>query len=429
MQGSYLSTVRTLILTIFSLACLLPQLVYGADKFYLPLRIPPHETHLNNDRPGEVTRPTVNTDSALAANAIPIIRSGACNLCATPDKFHRPVFLHDREKNTSPSAADVDLRNQAYFYFMHVLSENDAAVANGVVGILALEGATSSATTARKDDTTRKVQKVKPSRRVFDVLASEAVPIPCKAFHVVAPGSKPSLVQLSINSLMGTLEYFTFLRMRTRLHYVEDPTKAVDDLETYGMDKNHLPQQFGGTHDFARWWEERMALEADRYSFLNASDDDDDEEPPSSLSTDEVSMAMATAAQPSQQMSEEEAQRQQDQIKQKLEEIHEYNKIQIKRWSMKRLQKEQIKLRQEEEQLKRRIACAEYALQNFNAENQKIVQFIHRYVASPHDIPGGLSPEVANNLPSPADSQILRDAYEYLGRNFLTNQLMFRKRG
>ena len=312
---------------------------------------------------------------------------------------------------------------------MHVLSENDAAVANGVVGILALEGATSSATTARKDDTTRKVQKVKPSRRVFDVLASEAVPIPCKAFHVVAPGSKPSLVQLSINSLMGTLEYFTFLRMRTRLHYVEDPTKAVDDLETYGMDKNHLPQQFGGTHDFARWWEERMALEADRYSFLNASDDDDDEEPPSSLSTDEVSMAMATAAQPSQQMSEEETQRQQDQIKQKLEEIHEYNKIQIKRWSMKRLQKEQIKLRQEEEQLKRRIACAEYALQNFNAENQKIVQFIHRYVASPHDIPGGLSPEVANNLPSPADSQILRDAYEYLGRNFLTNQLMFRKRG
>lgn len=208
--------------------------IFGAERYYLPL--------------------TLSREGAVRWEVAEIIKSGWI-IAMNPDKYNRPVILYDVEKEIRTEFLnDLNVRMQLLFFGLHVQSENNLAVVNGIVVVVAGKMAGCSDWTPF------------PAAARFAV--SETVPVKICGVHFVML-RKPTLLSRAIDMWLSNANQYKILRFRVRLHYWEEEKKIIRDLVEYGISVDHLPQRFGGKASFTSWYEQRCEDELKRYAFLD----------------------------------------------------------------------------------------------------------------------------------------------------------------
>uniref|UniRef100_A0A7S3DVA2 Uncharacterized protein n=1 Tax=Entomoneis paludosa TaxID=265537 RepID=A0A7S3DVA2_9STRA len=157
-------------------------------------------------------------------------------------------------------------RIEASFYFLHAVSESHLGLMNGLVGVVSCE----------RLHLQKNLAKPLP-KRSFELFRSEAIPVKCRAGHLVAVEAKPEslpgkLFHQSLNFLASYFNKFDHLKTRLRFHRVESVDDAVCSLGDYGLSRQHLPKRCGGSADLPSLYQERLEREKEFYASLQNDD-------------------------------------------------------------------------------------------------------------------------------------------------------------
>ena len=289
-----------------------------------------------------------------------------------------------------------------------VLSEQHNAVLNGFVNIVTMEMTQTPYT-----------EKFKPTVGGFRLVYSEVIPVRMKAAHYVAL-KEPTFLQKSVNAWCSLFQRWKFLELRSRIHYVEKVEDALRQLRDYGFSEQHLPKQFNGSAQPEKWYHDRVELERERYAFLQTDNNSSND------IVVEDSKVPATKSSKDQDNSDR-----QRLLKRKMEEVHEHNKIQMKKFNVSKLKSRQAALLDEQRMLEAQWTCTRIMTKRYETEKALIWNLLKNLLEHPDRIVAtvpNLSPEmVMRCLEGRRLDPLLLTAYEYNGRNLLTGQLMFQR--
>ena len=213
--------------------------VYGEKNFHLPMVLTPGKT------------------TVLSPTARQAVLSGLANLLKEDD-YGRPVLLLDRDYVTE-SIEDIPTRLQMFFFMMHVLSENDSAVRNGFITVAAME-----------TNQTEITKRIKPSSKLYQLTASEIIPVKLRAIHFLLPQQRSPWIQNCLNLWLSIFQQLQFFQTRSRIHYVHNPQTTKQELRHYGLTMEHAPMRFGGDVKFAKWYQSRLQAEETLYGWDEA---------------------------------------------------------------------------------------------------------------------------------------------------------------
>ena len=377
--------------------------LFGPDRFYRPMKICPEQEE----------------DSCLNSVTREALRSGAYMALLLPDKFGRPVFFLDMERFTE-ACKEPETRVMVVFYLLQVLSESDLAVRNGFVGIFATETASEVA----------KSQHFRPSPECVRLALSEVIPTKGRAGHLLAL-RKPNFFQQSMNLWMSCFQHWNRVEARSVLHYADSKEESLIDLTQYGFSSHHLPERFGGTVNFDKWYQDRVKLEEERYasfraaagpartldteqahdSSLDDSFSDQDDRKPAAMEPAELARL-----------------KRQKVLKRKMEEVHDYNRCEMAKRKVAKLQSDGESLRKDNHLLKAQLVCSDHITDLYKKDRalikQRVVECISEFIPS---VPGvALDMTTSHEKHELLAESLLTYFLEFQGRNPVNGRWIFR---
>mmetsp|Transcript_18731 Transcript_18731/g.43699 ORF Transcript_18731/g.43699 Transcript_18731/m.43699 type:complete len:498 (+) Transcript_18731:1026-2519(+) len=143
---------------------------------------------------------------------------------------------------------------QIYFYYAHVVCEDDMAIENGWVALYCME---------------KTVKGIEGGAfgNVVGLIRSDFFPAMPKAVHLLAM-KQPSILEKAAKDIIPRCESWKQLGLRVVPHYGTSREEFIDDLKEYAFSEIHVPERFGGAHtsEGSGWYLKRLRLEAKRYN-------------------------------------------------------------------------------------------------------------------------------------------------------------------
>lgn len=182
---------------------------------------------------------------------IELLKSGAIYPLPNKDKAGRAILFFDRSKLAQ---LGYDRRNKLrlFFYMLHCLFEDDAVTQKKGFVLFS----------APPDDIHRRFDR-KMAKHGWNALRG-SLPVRLAAYHLTVPaGSFISMIFLPI------LFYLMGQDLRNRLvvhRFRLTPWETSMNIEDYGIKKDFLPKELGGTvnFDYDGWLEKRRTIEEAR---------------------------------------------------------------------------------------------------------------------------------------------------------------------
>jgi len=193
-------------------------------------------------------------EGALREEEVDLFKRGVA-FVGPVDGFGRAVFTFERENFEADWIDPGDVKLKVIFYMLHVLAEQEAAVSNGFVAIIACE--------------TEKHAKSAPDGKPMKLVKSEIIPVRIRAMHLISFGAS-STTGRALNLMLSFMKTWSFLHFRVRMHTFETNGTILSDFGEYGLSSIHLPERAGGSVDPKKWAEERIEIDKKRYASFHS---------------------------------------------------------------------------------------------------------------------------------------------------------------
>ena len=349
---------------------------FSDAKYHLPLRL--------------------DGSGALSSRAAFAFKDGLINFKPYPDEFHRLVIVVDAEYRNE-GIHDMSVRKEITFFIMHVASEFDFAVTNGFV-LLLCQGTHVSESNPG----------ITPHAGGFRILNSGKIPTRPKAAHILVSRNQSSIMKARVRGYMSLLRMNPILGLRIRAHFSEEKAEEVeeamiDEMEKYGIHREHLPRRYGGVDDGKVWYRERLQFEAERYATLDQDQaatslslfEEEEIDSSGDEADREKEAGKGTRGPDSLDNKEAEASFSRDNfLKRKMKEICFYHKDRNLRRKIAHLQKRSSDLRREETVLRAKIGCAQFLADQFISDSYQIKLYLLKHWVKPVQNPRADNMEV-----------------------------------